>query len=82
MLEEEKFNDKELELITKGIDNANRQILKTRIVTSAIITIIYIILLVLLVIKLVNDAKFHKKVATEFETCVTLEDDLYCKIEK
>lgn len=79
---EEKFTNEELEFVTKSIDNANRQILKTRIITSAIITIIYIILLVLLVIKLVNDAKFHKEIKTEYATCVTLEDDLYCKIEK
>ena len=81
MLEEEKFNDKELNILEKIRKNSKRTYV-TNVIASTLVTVFYVVLITLLIIQIVNNAKFHKKVATEFETCVTLEDDLYCKIEK
>ena len=81
MLEEEKFNDKELNTLEKIRKNSKRTYV-TNVIASTLVTVFYVVLITLLIIQVVNTAKFHKKVATEFETCVTLEDDLYCKIEK
>lgn len=78
---EEKFNDEELNILEKIRKNSKRTYI-LNVVASTLVTIFYVVLITLLVIQVVNTAKFRKKVTTEFETCVTIEDDLYCKIEK
>lgn len=78
---EEKFNDEELNVLEKIRKNSKRTYI-TNVVTGTLLIVFYVVIITLLIIQVVNTVKFRKKVATEFETCVTLEDDLYCKIEK